>query len=282
MKEYMKKYTIRKASGKKESFNPEKLKASLIYSGAASEVIEDILLHAEDWMYEGISTQEIYKIVFRLLKKKSKSNAMNYRLKQGLLELGETGFPFEHLVGEIFKRQGYSVEVGVVVEGRCVKHEMDVIATKEREQKLVECKYSGDQGKHVGVQVPLYVRSRVDDIVMKRKDMRKFSGLEFSGYVVTNTRFSEDAIDYGECSKLNLLGWSYPPGNGLKDLISRERIYPITVLSYLTKKEKEMFMDAGVVTCKQLYDQMGELKMFKEFTPRKMRNLQDELECILN
>lgn len=278
----MKNYTIKKASGKTEQFNAEKLKASLLHSGAASEVIEDILSHVGDWMYDGISTQEIYKIVFQLLKKKSKSNAMNYRLKQGLLELGETGFPFEHLVGEIFKRQGYSVEVGVVVEGRCVTHEMDVIATKEWEQKLVECKYSSDQGKYVGVQVPLYVRSRVDDIIVKRKEMHKFSGLEFSGYVITNTRFSEDAIAYGECIGLHLFGWSYPPGNGLKDLISRERIYPITVLSYLTRKEKEMLMDAGVVTCRQLYEQIGELKMFKEFTPRKLRNLRDELECILN
>lgn len=278
----MKNFIIRKASGKVEQFNPEKLKVSLLHSGAATEVIEDIMLHLKDWMYDGISTQEIYKIVFKLLKTQSKSNAMSYRLKKGLLELGETGFPFEHLVGEIFKRQGYSVEVGVVVEGRCVTHEMDVIATKEREQKLVECKYSGDQGKHVGVQVPLYVRSRVDDIIVKRKEMHKFSGLEFSGYVVTNTRFSEDAIAYGECSNLHLLGWSYPPGNGLKDLISRERIYPITVLSYLTKKEKEILMDAGVVTCKQLYEQMGELKMFKDFTLRKMRNLREELECILN
>ena len=72
--------------------------------------------------------------------------------------------------------------------------------------------------------------------------------------MVTNTRFTSDAIDYGTCSGLKLLSWDYPLGNGLKDWIDREKLYPITVVKNLNNSQKQDLMERHIVTCRQLLD----------------------------
>jgi hypothetical protein len=100
--------------------------------------------------------------------------------------------------------------------------------------------------------VPLYVRSRVDDIIKKRKESPDYNGFSFAGWVVTNTRFSLDSIQYGKCSGLHLLAWDYPNGNGLKETIERLKIYPVTVLSQLAHKDKQNLVNRGIVSCNQI------------------------------
>ncbi|HKL31694.1 MAG TPA: restriction endonuclease, partial [Tangfeifania sp.] len=228
---------IRKASGEAEPFSQEKLEASLRRAGAGEETISEIAGDIKSWLTDGESTKNIYSRAFRLLRKKRSSLAARYKLKKAIMELGPSGYPFEHFIGQIMKNQGFEVQTGLVVEGHCITHEMDVIATKDSVQRLVECKFRNSQGKVSSVQVPLYVRSRVDDIIKKRKTLPEFQGLDFQGWLVTNTRFSLDAIQYGTCSGLNMLSWDHPQKNGLKDLIERDRIFPITTLVNLTKKQ---------------------------------------------
>ena len=168
------------------------------------------------------------------------------------MEMGPTGFPFERLIGEIFEKQGYQVQVGQTLEGYCVTHEVDVIATGGKIQNLMECKYSQEQGKNVSIQVPLYVRSRIDDIIRLRRERHEYQGFTFTGWVVTNTRFSPDSMQFGRCSGLKLLGWDYPEGAGLKELIQREGVYPVTLISQLNQKEKQALMEQGLVSCSRL------------------------------
>ena len=272
---------VRKASGELEHFDSSKLRRSLQNAGADTSAIEEITANIENWLHEGVTTKKIYSRAFSLLFRKNRINALYYKLKQALIELGPTGYPFEQFVGEIFKKQGYTVEVGQILEGHCITHEMDVIATNKTTQWLIECKYAKDQGKIVSIQVPLYVRSRIDDIIKKRNERPEYEGLTFSGGIVTNTRFSTDSIEYSKCSGLRLLAWDYPEGNGLKDIIGRENIFPISVLTYLTKKEKEFLMDKNIVTCKQLQDN---IKILNEFalSKKKTSDLMRELEDICN
>ncbi|GEM_PF-5434870 len=61
-----------------------------------------------------------------------------------------------------------------------------------------------------------------------------------------------ETISYAECSGLFLLGWDYPAGNGLRDIIDREKIYPITVLSSLNRAQKQILLDTGTVICRQV------------------------------
>ncbi len=245
---------VKKASGDEEPFSAEKLKRSLLNAGAKDKTILKIVADIEDWITPGISTRKIYSRAFSMLRQEKNTALLRYRLKQAILQLGPTGYPFEILIGKLFQHKGFSTEVGVVVDGECVQHEMDVIATRNTEQHLAECKYHKDQGKQVSIQVPLYVRSRVNDIVNKRQKVSEYQKFSFTGWVITNTRFSSDSIQYGKCNGLNLLAWNYPEGNGLKESIERYKLYPITVLRNLNSKEKQNLLNQGVVTCLQLLE----------------------------
>ncbi len=263
---------VRKATGEKEPFNAAKLEKSLFNAGANDRTVKEITEEISEWIFDGVTTKKIYARAFALLRSKKSSAAPRYRLKQAILEMGPSGYPFEHLVGEIFKKRGYKVEVGANADGDCVTHEMDVIATKENRQHLIECKFGQDQGKYVSVQVPLYVRSRVDDIVSKRKNMPEYEGTEFTGWVVSSTRFSHDAVTYGTCAGLKMLGWDYPAGEGLKDIIEKENIIPVTLLSKLNKEEKRIIMEKGIVTCRALLNETDILDTF-EISQRKKEHI---------
>ncbi|MGD9706929.1 MAG: ATP cone domain-containing protein [Candidatus Delongbacteria bacterium] len=243
---------VRKANGETELFSSEKLERSLKRSGADSESISEVMKIVTSTLYDGITTGKIYNLAYSQLKKRKNTHVFKYKLKQAIMELGPTGHPFESFIGKIMEIQGYRTEVALTVDGFCVTHEVDVIATKDSIQYIVECKYGKSSDKTVNVQVPLYVKSRVDDIIRKREKIKEYEGFIFHGMVATNTRFSPDSISYAECSGLYLLGWDYPAGNGLKDIIDREKIYPITVLSSLNHAQKQMLLDTGTVICRQI------------------------------
>jgi transcriptional regulator NrdR family protein len=91
---------VKKASGEEEPFKVEKLKESMRNAGAEEEVIEQVADDIGSWIYDGITTQKIYGRAFSLLRKKTKYVASRYKLKKAIMELGPTGYPFEHLSGK--------------------------------------------------------------------------------------------------------------------------------------------------------------------------------------
>jgi len=270
---------IKKQSGELEAFSKEKLKRSLQHAGADEEAAEQIASELESWLYEGVRTKEIYKKAFSLLRRRQSGLAARYKLKNAMMELGPTGYPFESFIGELFRRQGFEVEVGKVVQGDCVTHEVDVIATKGKVQYFIECKYYLHTGKNANVQVPMYIRSRVDDIVRYRSQRPDYKDYTFHGGVVTNTRFTADAISFGECTGLHLLSWDYPAGKGLKEWIDREHLFPVTVLTRLTKADKQALIEKGIVLCSQLIQQPDILDTLG-FSLSKKRKVEEELRFL--
>ncbi len=271
---------IKKANGELEPFDVNKLERSLMNAGAKEATVAQIVEDIQSWIYPGVTTKKLYHRAFSLLRKEKSASHLRYNLKRAMLQLGPTGFPFELLIGELFKQEGFDVEVGVTMEGRCVTHEMDVVATNKNSMHLVECKYHKDQGNHVSVQVPLYVHSRVDDIIITQRKLKKYKDVTFSGWVITNTSFSSDSINYSKCSNVNLLGWDYPLGGGLKELIEKFNLYPITVLQKITMKEKKQLIEQGIVTCTELREQKNILNSLN-FTSAKINVVRKELDRIL-
>jgi len=155
---------IIKASGKKVEFSMEKLRNSLKRTGAEDTVINKILSTVQTELYKGISTKEIYNRAFTLLKKNKSHFASRYKLKRAIYELGPTGFPFERFVAAILDYSGYSTKVGITMNGGCVSHEIDVVANKNNETTIVECKFHGEQGLKCNVKIPLYINSRYQDV----------------------------------------------------------------------------------------------------------------------
>ena len=65
---------------------------------------------------------------------------------------------------------------------------------------------------------------------------------------------SSDAIHFGECAGLGLVGWDYPEQNSLKSKIDLSRLYPITALPSLSKAEKQKILNKGIVLCREICD----------------------------
>jgi len=242
---------VKKISGDLEPFSIQKLSRSLQNCGASKEDIEKILTVIKPRIFDGISSNLIYKNAFFLLKKYNRVSASKYSLKRAIFDLGPTGFPFERLIGALLKQKGYKTKIGEILNGECITHEIDVLAEKDGNVYTVECKFHTDPSAVSNVKIPLYINSRFLDVQKAWNNSGKTTHLK-QGWLATNTRFTKDAIEYAKCVDLTLLSWDYPPNNGLKSNVDKYGLYPITTLTSLTKKEKARLMEKDIILVKEL------------------------------
>ncbi len=272
---------IIKSSGEKVKFSLNKLRASLNRTGANKNLVESIIIKVVDELYSGISTKEIYNRAFVLLKKKKSYFASKYKLKKAIYELGPTGFPFERFISAVLKYSGYKTEVNKIINGHCVTHEIDVMAHKNNKTTLIECKFHGVQGLNCNVKIPLYIKSRYEDVKTYWNSNSKNTTLLDQGWVVTNTRFTQDAIQFGNCCGLYLLSWDYPESDGLKDRIDRLGLYPITVSTLLSSREKQFLLSRDIVLCRELLGDVFYLDHLGISETRKVKIL-NEIKHLCN
>ncbi len=265
----MKTTLVKKASGEIVPFSPDKLKKSLQHSGANEETIKAIINKIEKNLYQGISTKNIYRNAFDLLKSLSKPFAAKYKLKQAIMELGPSGFPFEKYYAEILKYQGYKTTIGEFVKGKCVNHEVDIIAIKANKYCMIECKYHNSSGINCDVKIPLYIYSRFKDVEYEWQKLAEHKNKVHQGWVVTNTKFTSDAIQYGNCMGLNLISWDYPILAGLREQIDQSGLYPITCLLSITQSEKQMLLENKIVLCKEINNNPELLSLAKINSKRR-------------
>ncbi|WP_430425001.1 ATP cone domain-containing protein [Maribacter litoralis] len=265
---------IIKSSGQKMKFSLDKLRNSLKHSGANHKLVEEIVSKVYDELFEGITSNEIYNRAYSLLKKNKSVFASKYKLKKAIYELGPTGFPFERFIAAILQFSGYEVDVDIKLNGACVTHEIDVIAEKNGSATLIECKFHNEEGRNCNVKIPLYIHSRYNDVKAYWITNKNSKPLN-KGWVVTNTRFTEDALTYGKCADLYLLSWDFPKDDGLKDRIDRLGLYPITVSSLLSKREKQFLLSRNVVLCRQLVKDKFYLDHLGISTERKSKILDE-------
>ncbi len=269
---------IKKYSGEYQAFDLNKLINSLGRSGAGEDIIQEIAHKVQGQIVEGMTTKKIYQLAFNMLKAKSRVSASKYTLKKALMELGPSGFPFEKLVGKLLAQEGFSTQVGVLVQGNCVQHEIDVIAQKDNNHYMIECKYHSDQGRFCNVKIPLYINSRFLDVEKQWERQKGHESKLHKGGLYTNTRFTSDATQYGKCVGLLLTSWDYPRGDGLKDRIDRSGLHPLTALTTLTRGEKTKLLDKGIVLCKELHENPAFLEQIGIDKNRHQKILEDSEE----
>jgi hypothetical protein len=238
-----------KASGKHEAFDVEKLRFSLLNSGASKEATEEVLSNLLPELHDGMTTSEIYEHAFSILKDISKPVARSYSLRRAVMELGPSGFPFEDFVAAILKAKGFECLTRQTVLGGCVAHEVDVVAYNEKKLIMVEAKFHNELGTKSDLKVVLYIKARFDDL---RDNVFSYGGKDrpvTDSWLITNTKFSSTAIHYGACKDMTLIGWNYPAKGSLQDMIEEEKLHPITCLTSLSAGEKKELLTQGVVLC---------------------------------
>lgn len=241
---------VTKASGEQELFNIEKFRRSLRRVGASEEIISHIARDIEV-RQDLRSTRDIYRYALGYLKQEPPGLAARYATKKALFELGPAGFPFERFVAELFKDQGYAIQLDQMRRGYCVEHEIDVIARTDHKHLIVECKFHNGQYLKTDVKAALALKARFDDLVHAAKQDRANTIL-YEPWLVTNTKFTTQAIQFGECAGIRLLGWGYPLENSLPALIDRHKLYPVTALTTLNYSQKAELIRQGCVLCKDM------------------------------
>lgn len=250
------------------------MRNSLRSSGASEELADRVLALLTEKLGAGISTEKIYRLAFKLLHKEARYLAARYSLRRAIMNLGPSGFPFEKLIAAIFRKQDYRTELDRVLQGACISHEVDVIATRNNHRLFVECKYHNNHGKKCDVKVALYVRARALDL-QNNKGLEPFN--EF--WLATNTKFTQDAIRYGQCAGLKLLGWDFPQGRGLKELIQLTQVHPITCLTTLKKADKNRLLQQRVVLCGELEQQPEWLESLN-LTASALNRIREEISSL--
>ncbi len=274
-----KKFLVKKQSGEQQPFSEEKLVESIRRAGAPDEIAWQVLAQLRPALFDGITTRDIYRRAFILLRKVMRSVAARYSLKSAIMDLGPSGYPFEKFVGEIFRKQGFETKTSQIIKGRCVSHEMDVVAEKANLTIMVECKFRNDQSKISGVQVPLYVNSRMNDIETVWRELHGNRDKKFEGWIITNTRFSTDAEEYGTCAGLHLVSWSFPEKENLRQIVEKYALFPITSLTGLNKKQKQHLLEKEIILVSHLLEKRQYLAGF-ELTDKKQEEILTEASML--
>lgn len=263
------------------AFDESKLIKSLISSGASNEIAKQILLDIQPQLYEGIATKKIYKLAFQKMKRFSNVHAARFSLKNGLMALGPAGFYFEKFIARIFELQGFQTTTNVFLEGKCISHELDVIVKKDNHVAIIECKFHGSQENKTDVKIPMYILSRFNDLRIKSYAVFEKEEHISKCWLITNNKFTSEAIKFGQCSGLQLLSWDYPENNSLRDLVNQFKIYPITCLTTLTATEKEMLLLQNILT---VYDLVHHERKFDrlQLSETRMKNVLTESNQLLN
>lgn len=197
------------------------------------------------------------------------------------MALGPAGFYFEKFIARIFELQGYQTQTNVFLEGNCISHELDVIVKKDSHVAIIECKFHGSQENKTDVKIPMYILSRFNDLNKKTYTVFEKEAHISKCWLITNSKFTSEAVKFATCSGLELLSWDYPVNSSLKDFVNQFNIYPVTCLTTLTAAEKEILLLQGILT---VYDLVHHERKFDKLklSETRMKNVLNESNQLLN
>lgn len=271
---------ILKADGRKEPFDPKRLIRSLERAGAGAHTAERIARTISESVVPGATSKEVYSKAFTLLRKEARPMAARYAVRRALLELGPTGHPFEDFISHLFATEGWHIETRKMIRGKCVTHETDLYASHPEHNEFLaaELKYHNDPAYKTDLKVALYVKSRFDDIFACDPLVR--SCPIDRGLLVTNTKFTSEAITYARCSGVELLGWNFPEEDSLYMRMEKARVFPVSALTVLSLAEKRLLIESGTIAVDQVMRERGRLDPL-HLAPEQVGQLLAEADGLL-
>jgi len=262
-----------KATGEVEPFSEDKIVSSIKRAGVPQNLQDKALESVKLSLYENIPTSEIYKNITDFLGREANPIKAKYSLKRAIMALGPTGYPFEDFVSDILKARGYITQVRSILSGKCVSHEIDVIAEKENEKIMVEAKFHNDSGIKTDVHVSLYTKARFDDL----KEKYSFN----KAWLYTNTKITPDALAFALCVDMGVISWSYPENESLRDLVEKYKLYPLTILPSLPSTYIQTLLQNHIVLVKDICNNKDSLDLLPIEGERK-HSIFEEAQSICN
>lgn len=276
----MRQIYIKKSTGEEEIFDRNKLRASLERASASFVLANEIADKIQSQIKRGDTTGRIYQSAFKILNKKTPKTAARYSLPRSIMELGPTGFPFEKYISKILDKKGYKTETNVTLRGRCVEHEIDIVAMDADDLIFIEAKFHNELGIKTDTKVALYVRARYEDLSSQTFNIDGLDRKMTRGTIITNTKFTDNAKAYSKCAGVPVIGWDYPEKGNLYELIESTSVFPITSLNTISKSDKITLLGLGVVDCAEVQNDprlLGDIGIAEE----KINTIISEIGSIL-
>lgn len=291
-----KKIFVINARGEKEPFSFKKAYHSARRVGASRALAQKIAETVRVEIYPEIKTALIFKRIKELLHQELPQAALRFSLKEAMRKLGPGGYVFEKYLQKIFARNGFRVEEKEFTQGRCTRHEIDLLAQRigpsppafpfqnEKVFYIGECKYRNRPGSRADLEVGLAHYARFLDI--KEGDLgqrKKKEGFQLKPILMTNTKFTSQVVEYAVCRDVELWGWKYPVGQGLERLIDSQKLYPITILPSLEEHFTNLFLEKNIILAEEL--QVADPQKLIEETglsPQMIENLLREVRLALD
>ncbi len=272
---------IIKADGEAEPFDKEKINLSFLKAGASPEAAIKATRVISKTIKNNMTTTQIYNKALEQLKIIGPEATLRYSLKKAIMNMGPEGFVFEEYIAKILREYGFTAEVGQFIKGYCVEHEVDVVAKKEGKIYLVECKYHNSAGLKSDIKTALYINSRFMDIEKACIKNNSPSCNSIEAWLVTNTKCTSDAIKYACCVGLKIMAWQYPEVENLQYFIESKKLYPISILSTISEKQKERLFDSNIILVKELLNfKIDSLVEFLSIDYQKAEKIFNELKII--
>ena len=242
-----------KADGSKQLFDEEKIVRTCLRMGASREDALQIVQKVEGRLYEGISTRKILQMIYSLMRKQKPAVKHLFDLKYGI-SLMEPKPEFEAFIRILLVHSGFKVEPNTILRGLCGEHEADAIATRDGMTHFVEVKHHNSYHALTGLDESRIARAILEDVTEGYS--HGLSSIKIDrAMIVTNTRYSEHAMKYGRCRDILQVGWSSPEFFGLREMVEKHKLYPLSCLRGISAKVRLRLVEAGVVVIKQLLEQ---------------------------
>jgi len=229
---------IIKATGEIEPFSEEKVVSSLMRAGASKELANEIVEKIKPGLYQNIPSFQIYTSVMNLLKERQNEIATKYNLKNAIMKLGPSGYPFEKFIAGVLEEHGHKTQINQIIMGKCVSHEIDIVSQNSKKH-MIECKFHSLPGGRTDIKVALYTYARFLDIKEK-------GGFDLP-WLITNTKVTKEVVSYAGCVGMKITAWDYPVGESLNELIDESNLIPITAATDLSQEQITSLIEKGIV-----------------------------------
>jgi len=275
---------VLKGNGEREEFNRNKAILSCIRAGAPRQIAEEIVSKVERRLYNGIPTKKIMRMIREELKRTHFPSFIRYPLKDAIASLNPELHEFEYYVANLFRYFGFKARRSPepFPRGLCVENEIDVVIEKENIVGLVECKHHYRESTFTGLDPVMKQYARLNDIQDGYKKGIKNAINANMAVVVTNTAFSNHAIDFGNCRNVKLIAWKYSNFLGtLRDIIEEHKAYPLTLFG-LNIKERERLLHLNIFDSNDFYN-TDEHKILRTGIPLpRIRNIKENIKKVIN
>jgi len=238
-----------KSTKQKELYDKTKVFDSLKRINLSEDKINEILFAIDKKLPKVVSTKRLFEFIFNYLKKFETSKYYRFNLKQAIFKLGPTGYPFEKFIAHLFSLYGYQSFHNVFLKGKCLSYEIDVLIENDEVIYAGECKFHQVNWARNDLKIVLYCYARFLDL----KEIN-YPNKNFLPLIITNTRFTTEAIRFCKCYNIGFISWKEPENNNLVSLIEGKLAYPLTVFDFLSSKVLQNFFKYDIVLVSDILD----------------------------